>query len=327
MSHPPQRTVSVTGAAGFIGSHLCDALYHEGYSVRALDNLSLGAIRNLESIPRDERFQFQRLDIADVTALESVFHGCSIVFHLAASPSVPRSIHHPVPSHQDNLTGALNVLEAARRAGVQRVLFASSSAIYGENPIEPKSEDFVAHPITPYGLQKYAAEEYCRMFTEFHDLDTVRLRYFNVFGPRQAYDSPYSGVIAKFCEAAIRKRRPVIFGDGSQTRDFTYVSNVIAANIAAANAKPEAVRGKVFNVATGSSISLLDLIDELSALSGFQLEPEFQAPRPGDIRRSQADTHRAEEAFGMEIHTSWREGLQKTFESYVDSMAFTGDAA
>lgn len=311
-----QKPLLVTGAAGFIGSHLAETLCAQGFTVRGLDNLSLGNRNNLKWAGATPSFQLVDGDISDRNAVKRAMNDCRWVFHLAASPSVPRSIQEPLRSHQDNLTGTLTILEVARDIGVERVVFASSSAIYGEQKVEPKDESLEAHPITPYGLQKYAGERYGQMFTEFHDLDTVSLRYFNVFGPRQSFDSPYSGVIARFCDAALREETPIVFGDGLQTRDFTYVDNVVHANIAAAQAPAEKVRGRVFNAATGGSVTLLDILETLGELTGRRIQPEFRPERAGDIRSSKADIRRAQEAFGIRTLVDWREGLRRTLDFY-----------
>lgn len=311
--------VLVTGAAGFIGSHLSEALCAKGARVRGLDNLSLGDRSKLSWTRGCPHFEFFEGDISDRHSVETAMRGCRWVFHLAASPSVPRSIQEPLRSHQDNLTGTMTVLETARELEVERVVFASSSAIYGEQEVEPKVETLEARPITPYGLQKYAGERYAQMFTEFHGLDTVSLRYFNVFGPRQSFDSPYSGVIARFCDAALRHETPIVFGDGMQTRDFTYVDNVVAANIAAAQAPADSVRGKVFNAATGGSVTLLDILWALGEFTGQAIKPEFRPTRAGDIRSSKADIRRAQKAFGLQTLVGWREGLRRTLDFYRDS--------
>jgi UDP-glucose 4-epimerase len=285
-----------------------------------VDNLSSGKESNLDWKQPDHELEFHRGDINDSQLMEKLIEGADWVFHEAAMPSVPRSINEPVTSNDDNLTGTVRLLDLSARAGVQRFLFASSSAIYGDQPQEPKTEDLPPMPITPYGLQKYASEKYGQMFYEFHKLPTVGLRYFNVFGPRQAFDSPYSGVIAKFCTVVLEGGTPRVFGDGMQTRDFTYIENVVAANIAAAEAPAPQVAGRYFNVATGSSISLLDLLEELGNITGRTIEPEFMPPRAGDIKKSSADISRAIQAFDLKTHVPWREGLRRTFNWYKESM-------
>lgn len=311
--------VVVTGGAGFIGSHIAEACCQRGFEVAVVDNLSSGKEHNLDWKQPDHQLQFFKGDINDVSLMEKVIEGADWVFHEAAMPSVPRSINEPVTSNDDNLTGTVKLLDISARNNVKRFLFASSSAIYGDQPIEPKTEELPPMPITPYGLQKYASEKYGQMFHEFHKLPTVGLRYFNVFGPRQAFDSPYSGVIAKFCTVILEGGIPKVFGDGLQTRDFTFIENVVAANIAAAEAPAANVAGRYFNVATGSSISLLDLLDELGNITGQTITPEFMEARTGDIKMSSADISKAIEAFNLTTHVTWREGLQRTFQWYKES--------
>jgi len=306
----------VTGGAGFIGSHLAEALCRRGATVVVLDNLSAGSRANLAWRKPGDAVEFIEADIADAAAVRQAITGCDWVFHQAALVSVPKSVQHPLESHRDNVVGTLEVLAAARDAGVKRVVFASSSAIYGDHPAEVKDEALPPTPLTPYALQKYAAERYGQLFHALYGLETVALRYFNVFGPRQSADSPYSGVIAKFCTSFLAKERPRIFGDGRQTRDFVYVANVVAANLAAAEQPASQVAGKVFNVATGTSITLLDLIGELQRLTGRRLEPRFEPGRAGDVRCSRADIAAARSGLGYEARVSWQTGLAETLAFY-----------
>ncbi len=306
----------VTGGAGFIGSHLAEALANAGVEVRILDNFQLGSRDNLHWIRPEHFVTVHPADLRDTAAIRTVMEGCDRVFHLAALPSVPRSVEQPLESHAINLDGTLQLLQAAREAGVGRVIFASSSAIYGESSAATKHEALAPSPLSPYALQKYAAERYGQLFHQFYGLETVSLRYFNVFGPRQSHASPYSGVIARFCTSAITGNRPTIFGDGTQSRDFTYVDNVVAANLAVASAPRERVGGKVFNVAAGESISLLRLINHLSELTGRRIDPVFAAPRPGDILYSRADIQEARAAFDYHPSVGWQEGLEKTLAWY-----------
>lgn len=308
----------VTGGAGFIGSHLAQALSDLGIEVRILDNFILGSRQNLEASPVTNRFDIRTGDIRDVSLVREMVEGCQWVFHLAALPSVPRSIEHPIESNSHNLDGTLQLLEAARDAGVERFLFASSSAIYGESPVAIKREDLPPAPLSPYALQKYAAERYAQLFHHLYGLNTVCLRYFNVFGPRQSHDSPYSGVVARFCQAFLGDRSPTIFGDGLQSRDFTYIDNVVEANLLAVQAPVEAVAGRVFNVAGGTSISLLDIIRVLNRLTGRNLHPIFMPERVGDIRHSHADIGAAQAAFGYRPRIDWGEGLERTLAWYRD---------
>jgi nucleoside-diphosphate-sugar epimerase len=306
----------VTGGAGFIGSHLAEALCRRGAKVIALDDLSLGSLGNLAWRRNGDALDFVQGDTGDAALLNKLVPGCDWVFHHAAMPSVPRSVAEPVESNRQNLDAALALLVAARDAGVKRFIFASSSAIYGDAPVDRKIESLPPAPLSPYALQKYAAEKYGQMFHQLYGLPAVSFRYFNVFGPRQSFDSPYSGVIARFCTVMLQGQPPTIFGDGQQSRDFTYVDNVIAANLLAAEAPVEKVAGKVFNCATGESVSLLDLVNELNHLTGQTLEPCLEPPRAGDIRHSRADISAIEGGLGYRAQIHWREGLRRTLDFY-----------
>ncbi len=306
----------VTGGAGFIGSHLAEALCRRGVSVVVLDNLNTGAIANLAWRRPDDALEFVQGDVADPDTVRRAVAGCDWVFHEAALVSVPKSVAQPVESHRDNITGTLHVLVAARDAGVKRLVFASSSAIYGDSEAALKPETQPPSPLTPYALQKYTAERYGQLFHSLYGLETVSLRYFNVFGPRQAFDSPYSGVIAKYCTAFLAGERPRVFGDGRQSRDFVAVADVVAANLAAAERPAVHVAGRVFNIGTGASVSLLDLIGELQRLTGRKLEPQFEAARPGDVRFSCADVASAARELGFRARVSWQAGLAATLDFY-----------
>jgi nucleoside-diphosphate-sugar epimerase len=225
-------------------------------------------------------------------------------------------VAEPVLSNRQNLDAALNVLAAARNAGVKRVLFASSSAVYGDSEVLPKREDLPCRPLSPYALQKHAAESYARLFRQLYGLDTVSLRYFNVFGPRQSFDSPYSGVIARFCTTLLAGRAPTIYGDGGQSRDFVGVANVVSANLLAAEAPAEKVAGRAFNVAGGRSVTLLELVEELNRLTGQALQPHFEPARAGDVRTSLADISALQEATGFQVLVPWQEGLRQTLDFY-----------
>lgn len=306
----------VTGGAGFIGSHIAEALCRRGARVVALDNLSLGRLENLNWRRGGDELEFAEGDIRDEKLLAKILPGCDWVFHQGALPSVPRSVAQPLESNSHNLDGTLKVLLAARDAKVKRFVFASSSSIYGDVDAPLKHEGLPPNPLSPYALQKYAAEKYTRLFHSLYGLETVSLRYFNIFGPRQAFDSPYSGVIAKFCTSMLRSEAPVIFGDGRQSRDFTFVSNAVAANLLAAEAAAERVAGKIFNVACGESISLLQLVAELNRLTRQQLQPRFDPSRTGDVRSSRADISAARADFGYDVKVSWSEGLEQTLDFY-----------
>lgn len=306
----------VTGGAGFIGSHLAEALCRRGVRVVILDNLSAGSPANLAWRQPGDDLELIQGDVADRATVRRAIAGCDWVFHEAALVSVPQSVAQPLASHRDNLTGTLEVLAAAREAGVKRLVFASSSAIYGDSAAPVKQETQPPLPLTPYALQKYAAERYSQLFHSLYGLETVSLRYFNVFGPRQAFDSPYSGVIAKFCTAFLAGERPRVFGDGLQARDFVTVADVVAANLAAAERPAERVAGRVFNIGTGASVTLLDLIAELQRLTGRKLEPQFEPARPGDVRFSRADVSAAERELGFRATVSWQAGLAATLQFY-----------
>lgn len=306
----------VTGAAGFIGSHLAEALLRRGHQVVLVDDLSGSSRDNLAWMQGHPEVRFVEGDAANASLMQPLLEGCDWVFHEAALPSVPRSISEPLESHAANLTVTLALLEQARAAAVRRFVFASSSAIYGDNPASPKHEALSAQPLSPYGLQKHASEVYAAIYHQLHGLETVALRYFNVFGPRQSFDSPYSGVIARFATAALSGQGVTIFGDGKQTRDFTYVANVVEANILAAEGPKDAVAGRVFNVGAGVSVSLLELVGAIGELTGRTIPVHLEPSRAGDIRHSAADTTAFRKATGYEPAIDWREGLRRTLEWY-----------
>lgn len=304
----------ITGGAGFIGSHLAEALCRRGVRTVVLDDLSSGTRRNL---PSDALcLEFIEGSVTDPEAVRRAVAGCDQVFHLAALVSVPQSVAQPLESHRRNVLGTLEVLTAARAAGVRRVVVASSSAVYGDGPEPRKREDLPPRLLSPYALQKYAAEQYARLFYALYGLETVALRFFNVFGPRQAADSPYSGVIARFCEAFLCGMPPRIFGDGRQSRDFVYVTDVVAALLAAAEVPAARAAGRVFNVGTGQSRTLIELVAALQKLTGRALQPRFEPPRPGDIRHSCPDLTATHAALGWQAEVPWEEGLARTLDFY-----------
>ncbi|MBI5387462.1 MAG: NAD-dependent epimerase/dehydratase family protein [Verrucomicrobia bacterium] len=306
----------VTGGAGFIGSHLAEALCRRGAQVVVVDNLCLGTLANLAWKRPGDALEFVQGDAGDEVLMRKIVPGCDWVFHEAAYPSVPWSVAEPIKSNDQNLDAALRLLVLARDAKVRRFVFASSSAIYGDSPVSPKREDMAPNPLSPYGLQKFTAETYARQFHQLYGLETVSLRYFNVFGPRQSFNSPYSGVIARFCTMLLAGERPRIFGDGLQSRDFIYVANVVTANLLAAESPAERVAGRFFNVAGGQSITLLDLVTELNRLTGQSLPPHFEPPRVGDVRASTADITALVQATGYRVTVPWQEGLRETLEFY-----------
>ena len=302
----------VTGGAGFIGSHLVEGLVARGHQVRVLDDLSTGKLANLQAV-RD-RVEVIEGSITDPAAVARAVQGREVIYHLAALPSVARSVEEPVLSHEVCATGTVRVLDAARRSGVRRVVYAASSSAYGDIPGAVRREDEPVSPMSPYAAAKLAGEHYCRCFTTVYGLETVRLRFFNIFGPRQDPKSPYTGVIALFIAALAEGRRPRVDGDGLQSRDFTYVENAVQAVMKAADA-PAAV-GNVYNIGNGGSTTVLDLIKHLNQLLGSDLQPEFGPPRPGDVRHSQADITRARRDLNYEPAISFVEGLRRTLEAY-----------
>jgi nucleoside-diphosphate-sugar epimerase len=307
----------VTGGAGFIGSHLATALVERGDHVRVVDNLSTGRRGNLAHI--EGAIDFLEGDLADLEIARRAVDGCEFVLHQAAIPSVPRSVQDPVTSNRSNIDATLNLLVAARDARVRRVVYAASSSAYGDTPTLPKREEMPTNPLSPYALQKLVGEQYMQMFTRLYGLETVSIRYFNVFGPRQDPSSPYSGVISVFVSALVDGRAPTIFGDGEQTRDFTYVANVVDGVLRACSAP--GASGQVINVATGGRISLNQLFRAIRDLTGAQVEPTYAGSRAGDVRDSQADITRARELLGYEPAVSFEDGLRRTLEWYRSSRA------
>jgi len=299
----------VTGGAGFIGSHLCEELARRGEQVRVVDSLITGKRANLAHVPGVE---FIEGDLADVAVARRAAAGVDYVLHQAAIPSVPRSVSDPITSNRANIDATLNILVAARDAGVRRLVYAGSSSAYGDQPTLPKREDMPTKPLSPYALQKLVGEQYLALFTKLYGLDTVTTRYFNVFGPRQDPSSPYSGVISLFISALVDARQPIIYGDGEQTRDFTYVANVVDGVLRACHAP--GLAGGMMNVATGGRISLNELLKTLCELLGVQTQAIYREPRAGDVRDSQADVSRAKALTGYEPSVHLREGLERTLE-------------
>ena len=309
----------ITGGAGFIGSNIVEELVRQNVRVRVVDNLSTGRRENLQALKN--KIEFLELDISDLDDLKAALRGVDFVLHQAAIPSVPRSVEDPVLSHNANLTGTLNVLWAAKQAGVKRVVYAASSSAYGDSQVLPKREDLQAKAISPYGLMKYVGEEYCRLFTELYGLETVSLRYFNVFGPRQDPSSPYSGVLSRFIAGMLTGSPPTIFGDGEQSRDFTYVSNVVRGNLLACYAK--GVAGKMYNLACGTRITLNEVVACLNKLLGANLIPTYNPPRVGDIKHSLADITLASKDLNYQPLVNFDTGLKMTVEWYRKHLAAT----
>lgn len=302
----------VTGGAGFIGSHLVHRLAGEAEQVRVLDNLSTGKRANLE--PVADRVEFVEADLCDEEAVRTAVEGVDIVFHQAALASVPRSLKDPLATNAACVTGTALLLTAAKDAGVKRVIYAASSSAYGDQPFASKRETDLPAPLSPYAAAKLAGELYCQAFHASFGLETVAIRYFNVFGPRQDPQSEYAAVIPKFITAMLAGERPTIFGDGRQSRDFTYIENVVAGNLLAAQA--ENVAGRTFNVACGTQYSLLDLVDALNRLLDTKIEPVFEPPRAGDVYESLADISSARSVLGYHPQVDFETGLEKTIAAY-----------
>jgi len=303
----------VTGAAGFIGRSIASALLERGDNVRGVDNLSTGKRQNLIGL---EKMDFLEGDLANPSVCAKACEGVEIIFHEAALPSVPRSVADPRSTNVACVDATLNLLIAARAAGVRRVMYAASSAAYGETPTLPKHEGMLPAPITPYAVAKLACEHYLACFTRVYGLETVSLRYFNVFGPYQDPTSQYSGVLAIFCRKMLAGQQPTIYGDGEQSRDFTYIDNVVAGNLLAAEAPAENVAGKMMNLATGQRITLNRTFEILKGLTGYNGKPAYQETRAGDIKESLADISRAKAALGYQPSVDFSEGLRRTVEWY-----------
>ena len=303
----------VTGGAGFIGSNITERLAKSGKSVRVFDNFLTGKRENLSSLAG--KAEIIEGDLRNIDQLSRAMAGVRYVLHLGALPSVPRSVEQPLPAHDINLTGTLNVLIAARDAKVKRVVFSSSSSVYGDTPTLPKREDMMPAPLSPYAVHKLAGEHYCRIFYQLYGLETVALRYFNVFGPRQDPQSQYAAVIPRFITAILAGKKPVIYGDGWQTRDFSHVENIIDANLAACQAGKGAL-GEAFNIACGGRISLMVLVDTINQIIGSEIKPKHEPARPGDVLHSQAAITKAGKLLSWKPRVDFREGIERAIGWY-----------
>lgn len=315
----------VTGGAGFIGSHIAEALLKKGVQVRILDNFSTGRRENLREIQAafPSTLEIVEGDIRDRKACEQGVSGLDFVFHEAAQISVPQSIHDPETTQEVNIRGTLNLLLACKKAGIKRLVLASSTAIYGDSPIEkdalkPKKEILPPNPLSPYALSKLVGEYYCRLFSNLYDLPAVALRYFNVYGPRQDPNSEYAAVIPKFIERLLQEASPVFYGDGGQSRDFIYVADVVQANLRACH--QDGIAGEVFNVASGRSVTLLQLLTHLKKIVKSDQAAVFAPARPGDIRHSRADIRKAQKLLGFQPEMGFRQGLKATVEYTKQAM-------
>ena len=305
----------ITGGAGFIGSNIVKELLSKGESVNVLDNFSTGRRSNLFEFENNPNLQLIEGDLRSFHLVRQAVNGVDYILHQGALPSVPRSINDPITSNDVNILGTLNILEAAKEFGVKRVVFASSSSVYGNNPTLPKDETLSVAPLSPYAVTKYSAERYCQVFYNIYGIETVALRYFNVFGPKQDPFSEYSAVIPKFIKLIIDDKEPVIYGDGSQSRDFTYVENNINANLLAC-ISPNAA-GEVFNIACGARYTLNDLVDGINKVLNKNIEPKYIETRAGDVKHSLADISEAKSLLGYEVKTDFYKGLEKTIDFYL----------
>lgn len=300
----------VTGGAGFIGSNIAEKLVGMGENVRVIDNFLTGKQENMKAFI--DKIDFIEGDIRNLESVNKAMEGVDYVIHQAALPSVPKSVELPIESNEHNTNGTLNILYAAKEAGVKRVVYAASSSAYGDQPQSPKVETLLPMPMSPYAVNKLAGEHYCSAFYTVYGLETVALRYFNVFGPRQDPTSFYSAVIPKFIAALLKNESPTIFGDGEQSRDFTYIDNIVYANLLAC--KAEGVSGQMFNVACGESFTLNQLFHDLQEIMGSTVEAKYDAPRVGDVKHSLADINKATKMLGFEVQVDFKEGLKKTVE-------------
>ena len=304
----------VTGGAGFIGSNIVEALVKKGEKVKVIDNFVSGKRENLS--PFLDKIELIEGDIRDLDLLKKITKGVDYILHQAALRSVPKSVGDPVPYNEVNVGGTLNVLLAAKEAGVKRVVFASSSSIYGDTEVFPEKESFLPLPISPYAASKLAGEHYCYVFSKIYGLETVSLRYFNVFGPRQSLETQYAVVVPRFIINMLNNESPPVHGDGKQSRDFTYIDNVVEANILAA-VTPK-IAGEVFNIACGKDYTVLELVKQLNKIIGKKLKPKFTPPRPGDVPRTLADTSKARKLLKLEIKVNFEQGLKKSVDWFTE---------
>ncbi|MCB5234357.1 MAG: SDR family oxidoreductase [Candidatus Cloacimonetes bacterium] len=304
----------VTGGAGFIGSNIVRELLAQGNEVRVLDNFATGKRENILPLMKNEKMTMIEGDLRSFHTVRAAVKGVDYIMHQGALPSVPRSINDPITSNDVNILGTLNILEAAKEFGVKRVVCASSSSIYGNSETLPKVETMPVNPLSPYALTKYAQERYCQIFTEIYGLETVSLRYFNVFGPNQDPTSQYSAVIPKFIRLIMAEKEPIIYGDGTQSRDFTFVENNVWANIQACVA-PNAA-GKVINIACGERYTLIELVEKINAILGKNVEPKFEPDRAGDVKHSLAGIEKAKDLLGYEVRVDFEEGLRRTINYF-----------
>jgi len=306
-------TALVTGVAGFIGSNLADALLDRGYDVRGIDNFATGRKQNLTDLRKSEAFRFREADIRDADTVETVTDGVDYVFHQGAVPSVPRSVEDPVTTTDANCTGTATVLDAARKADVDSVVVASSSSVYGSTDRLPKVESMESQPESPYALSKYYTEKLALQFSDLYNIDTAALRYFNIFGPQQDPNGEYAAVIPKFISLMLDGDQPVIYGDGEQSRDFTFIDNAIQANILAAESD---VTGEAFNIGCGGRVTINDLVDTLNDLLDTDIDPIHDNPRPGDVRHSHAEISKATDLLGYDPKVGFSDGLKRTIPHY-----------
>jgi len=307
----------ITGIAGFIGSTLAHVLVEQGHEVRGIDNLSTGNLANLADIRQS--ISFHEVDLQNIQGVKDACDGVDYILHQGALASVPRSVKDPMTSHESNINGTLNLLIAARDAKVRRIVYAASSSAYGDQPTQPKQEDMLPRPLSPYAVQKLTCEYYIQSFYRAYGLEGICLRYFNIFGPRQAADSPYSGVIAQFTYKMMAGVTPTIFGDGLTSRDFTYVDNAVSANLLACKAPREVATGRVFNIGTGGSHTLNEVYETIASQLGFTKPPTYGSEREGDIKHSLADITRARTELGYEPLVDFREGLRRTVDWYLET--------